>query len=296
MRTSGIYCLFCKANEKFYIGQSQNMKSRKANHIVNLKNNNHHNPELQSDWNKYGEESFEFKVLHECPMDMMNHLEDYYIKRFDAITRGYNLQDGNPSIDWNYCQTVPSMRIELFGEDDLDKFIESDLKRVYSVLPELRLPYRFKTCSDYSYRMTIKEIMREFKAEFDIVDVDFVANLIKRADPNAEFYYFTPQKYDNLQDYAIKKHIISLDEVLSIYSEDWDNVDVCIVDNMKFVESNEIYTNFFRHKNIELFIENITNNPKFQGVRNRYFYNNSRFSDDNYHGNKNILKRLLKEQ
>ena len=52
-------------NGKYYIGSTKNYEGRKKQHILQLKNRNHHNYKLQKDWDFYGEECFEFSVLEE---------------------------------------------------------------------------------------------------------------------------------------------------------------------------------------------------------------------------------------
>lgn len=59
----GVYLIRNIKNGKVYVGQTNNLKLRKQNHFADLKANIHHNKHLQSAWNKYGKENFEFEVL-----------------------------------------------------------------------------------------------------------------------------------------------------------------------------------------------------------------------------------------
>jgi group I intron endonuclease len=59
----GIYGIHCKSNDKWYIGESININQRMMQHKANLRSNYHDNNYLQSAWNKYGEEEFEFIIL-----------------------------------------------------------------------------------------------------------------------------------------------------------------------------------------------------------------------------------------
>ena len=92
----GIYKIKCKKNNKVYIGQSSDIKSRFRNHKSSLKNNKHENNYLQYSYNKYGENSFTFELLEECDQNVLNEREIYWMKFFDSLNRnkGYNLEPG----------------------------------------------------------------------------------------------------------------------------------------------------------------------------------------------------------
>lgn len=60
---SGIYKIYNKLNKRIYIGSCKNFYSRWSKHKNNLITNKHKNKYLQNDWNKCGEENFEFKIL-----------------------------------------------------------------------------------------------------------------------------------------------------------------------------------------------------------------------------------------
>lgn len=93
---SGIYMITNIVNNKKYIGQSTNVEDRMLHHKSALKHNRHENGHLQSAWNKYGEENFQFEVLEYCEEDLLDELEKEYIKIFNSTDRahGYNKEDG----------------------------------------------------------------------------------------------------------------------------------------------------------------------------------------------------------
>ena len=62
----GIYSITNIINNKKYIGQSVDIKSRLRNHKWELRHNRHFNDHLQKSFNKYGEICFIFDIVCEC--------------------------------------------------------------------------------------------------------------------------------------------------------------------------------------------------------------------------------------
>jgi hypothetical protein len=76
-----------------YIGQSTGYKSRWNGHKSKLHRNKHKNPKLQEDYDKYGLDVFEFKIIKEFPSDTASDIllkeEIKMITEYDQ--RGENL-------------------------------------------------------------------------------------------------------------------------------------------------------------------------------------------------------------
>lgn len=64
----GVYSITNKITGQKYIGESTNVGSRWITHICELTRNTHYNYKLQSDWNRYGFDNFEFEVLEWYPI------------------------------------------------------------------------------------------------------------------------------------------------------------------------------------------------------------------------------------
>lgn len=92
----GIYCIRNKVNNKVYIGQSIDIRTRWWGHRCDLNRNNHHNQYLQNAWNKHGEDNFEFFVLEECKLEDINDREIFWIQKYNStdVSIGYNLSTG----------------------------------------------------------------------------------------------------------------------------------------------------------------------------------------------------------
>ena len=94
VNSSGIYCIHNIKNNKRYIGQSRHMRDRISQHKSKLNNNHHNNKHLQRAWNKYGEESFKFEIICECPTELLDENEIYFIDFYDSYNNGYNNDRG----------------------------------------------------------------------------------------------------------------------------------------------------------------------------------------------------------
>lgn len=64
--TCGIYEIVHLESGKRYVGSAVNFQSRFRVHKHHLRKNTHHSKYLQRAWNKYGESSFEFRILKLC--------------------------------------------------------------------------------------------------------------------------------------------------------------------------------------------------------------------------------------
>lgn len=89
-----IYKIYSKSTDKIYIGSTVNYKRRKNQHINALKNNRHHNFQLQKLFNTYGIGDLEFSIIENVNShDLLIEREEYYIKKYEAYSNGLNLKE-----------------------------------------------------------------------------------------------------------------------------------------------------------------------------------------------------------
>ena len=93
--TVGIYCITNMVNQKKYIGQSVDIERRWHEHVVELKGNRHHSSHLQNSWNYYGQDTFFFSIVEECPEDKLTSREMFWMNRFNTLDSnlGYNMRE-----------------------------------------------------------------------------------------------------------------------------------------------------------------------------------------------------------
>ena len=90
---SGVYQIRCKVTDKVYIGQSKNLGRRFSEHRSALSRGIHRNPELQRDYDLYGNDSISYDVIiiGECDLDA---LEKELISKARCSDKCYNVFDG----------------------------------------------------------------------------------------------------------------------------------------------------------------------------------------------------------
>lgn len=129
----GIYSITNLFNNKMYIGQSINIENRFIRHKCELKKNRHVNRHLQASWNKYGEKNFRFDIIEICPKEFLNERECYWIKYYNTLNKGYNLDKGGDGIS-GYKHTQKEL---------------SKMRKSHNPLPVLQFDLNFNFISYY---------------------------------------------------------------------------------------------------------------------------------------------------
>lgn len=75
MAESGIYEIVNLVNGKRYVGSAVNFRVRWGQHRRLLRRGEHYSPAMQRAWTKYGEASFEFRIIKVCERERLLHEE-----------------------------------------------------------------------------------------------------------------------------------------------------------------------------------------------------------------------------
>lgn len=113
----GIYRITNKVTGMSYIGKtSMNFGDRWDSHRSLLNSGTHSNPGLQSDWNEYGSDSFEFAVIQVVDdVATLDDLEIKYIAEYRTSGLSYNLHDGG-SVGYNLGKHLSEETKKKIGE------------------------------------------------------------------------------------------------------------------------------------------------------------------------------------
>lgn len=86
---SGIYKITNLVNGMIYIGQSKDIYTRWTEHknMVNKRDN-----KLYKAMQEYGVDNFSFEIIERCPVEQLNEREEYYIRKYNTIEKGYNMK------------------------------------------------------------------------------------------------------------------------------------------------------------------------------------------------------------
>lgn len=108
---SGIYAILCVANEKMYIGSSQNIRNRLRTHINRLRKNAHRNDHLQNAWNLYEINSFRFEIVELCEIGKLIEREQFHI---DSRENLFNLvMKAGSTIGYTHTEETRKLMSEL---------------------------------------------------------------------------------------------------------------------------------------------------------------------------------------
>jgi hypothetical protein len=141
-----IYGIVNKTTNRYYIGETIRVSKRFATHKKSLRENSHHSYRLQSDWNVYGESDFDFIIIKKLDKNyhvgMLLYYEYLYMKKYDSLETGYNIEntvksiflegyrtkglnDEKKNLLYSYLTTWKE-----FGEDAVEKKIKKEIEQI----------------------------------------------------------------------------------------------------------------------------------------------------------------------
>lgn len=92
----GIYKITNKINGKIYVGQSNCIQRRFAQHKSPYEQQRFSNKPLYKAFKKYGIQNFSFEVIEQCSQEQLNAREKFWIKTLHSLCHqnGYNITAG----------------------------------------------------------------------------------------------------------------------------------------------------------------------------------------------------------
>ena len=95
MKFGKIYLITNDVNSKVYVGQTiQTLNKRFNGHCCYSKSDRSSNMYIKWAFHKYGRDKFHITLLEECPIDLLNERERYWISFYNSYNEGYNLTKG----------------------------------------------------------------------------------------------------------------------------------------------------------------------------------------------------------
>ena len=187
MKLGKIYLITNEINSKVYVGQTiQTLSKRFNGHCCYSKSDRSANMYIKRAIHKYGRDKFHIQLIEECPIDILNDREKYWINFYDSYNTGYNLTKGGQ--DSNYFNLH---RLE--DTVDIEKFKQ--------------------------YILEFRPLAIEVANHFGISKCS-VYNLIKRINnPNLILNFYNPKKGKTIED-------IDKEELIKLYNKGWSILDL----------------------------------------------------------------------
>ncbi len=117
-QTGVIYKITNLINGKIYVGQTKrSLKKRIREHCISKNTNG-----IEGAIKKYGIDNFKVEVIEECPVEMLNEREIFWIKELNSkAPNGYNLTDGgeglkNPTKET--CDRISANHADVSGKNN----------------------------------------------------------------------------------------------------------------------------------------------------------------------------------
>ena len=199
-RLEYIYKIECKANSKIYVGRTCNYTRRKLEHFRYLRKGKHCNKHLQSAFNKYGEDKFEFSVIEETTSACVKERELYWFNKFkeDSLRLfNHNIVTSDGGVDAKSAYT----RSFIFDALD-DKY--------YNLLTvnEICDKYKISNATYYAY-LDEWETLRNLSMPRSVQQVESLKRLAVFVE---DFHKIGKEAYRNLKSYglshqALVKHL-----------------------------------------------------------------------------------------
>lgn len=173
-----IYFIVNKLTNEYYVGQTTNYSRRKNEHLSKLRENKHPNPKLQSSFNKYTEDNFDFSYLkyENIEKQELDQLEINFIKEKNSYENGFNLTLGgtggntrtNLKLNFDqYCFAYFGNKEYQGMMNQTSKFLNCDSSTISALVREISYDEYRRMAQDLPQDKK-EEYLQEFIQQFDL--------------------------------------------------------------------------------------------------------------------------------
>ena len=173
-----IYFIVNKLTNEYYVGQTTNYSRRKNEHLSKLRENKHPNPKLQSSFNKYTEDNFDFSYLkyENIEKQELDQLEIDFIKEKNSYENGFNLTLGgtggntrtNLKLNFDqYCFAYFGNKEYQGMTNQTSKFLNCDSSTISALVREISYDEYRRMAQDLPQDKK-EEYLQEFIQQFDL--------------------------------------------------------------------------------------------------------------------------------
>lgn len=156
-KITGIYIISNDITKEVYIGQSKNICARIYQHLNSsiTETRSDYNYPLHKAFRKYGIDNFSFEILEECPYELLNEKEQFWINKYDAYNTGYNQTYGGK-------QSIRKIKLTHENVCEIRKLLAESDKTI------LDISLQYNICSDMVARINSGEAWHDNAIQYPI--------------------------------------------------------------------------------------------------------------------------------
>jgi group I intron endonuclease len=208
----GIYSIRNKAiPNRVYIGASTDINMRLLFHVEDLDDRVHHNYKLQRDWDHYGRDKFEFKILDEVKDPYLLYTKELsWMRKTQSLLVGYNLAITLPN--------GSNIGISSMTTEEILAVLEAYTDGIY----KNNLPYGFWKAT--GRKITYTRIL-DIKRQTVLVIMDLIREWSITRTPNTDLSELdTPDIHKFRSDFRQRLNIKDLAEELEVSTQTITNI------------------------------------------------------------------------
>jgi|GEM_PF-1717258 len=213
-----------------YIGQSADIEKRWIAHKRELRGNYHTNNHLQSAWNKYGEDIFEFRILEELPndKDVLHKKEIEYISKYNTFKDAFHYNEAIGGEGTGSGKDHPQYGIPISDEQKKRISIANKGRNIRygKDNPFFGQKHSMESKMKMSKAHKGKKYTKEEKINFSKVHTSTgIYGLSKKKEQNGFLWSYTFTDENNDKKTFLKSDLVELEEKVKRLNLDWIIID-----------------------------------------------------------------------